>query len=310
MTGFKRVAGVTGAMLAMVLFVSACAKEESSLPKDRGPSEVSRKSSQEAGQMAEESRQNQAKGFPPPEHQVSEAQPAVAKPEEAMTKDQMAELDRIKEKTMVFKGPKFKKQIALTFDDGPDREFTPQILKILKQKQVPATFFVVGNMVKKYPDMLREIDRDGHTIGNHSFNHPQLTKLKHPETDRQIGQTNQLIYQTIHKSPLLLRPPYGAINDQLEQHFGQKNFKIIQWSVDTRDWAGQSPEQIMATVKREADPGGIILQHCAGGKQLQSTVQVLPGLIDYFRGQGYEFVTVDKLLNIPAYEEYTNKVSQ
>ncbi|MGA9172844.1 MAG: polysaccharide deacetylase family protein, partial [Thermoactinomyces sp.] len=301
---------VTGVMLAFVLCLSGCAKGEGSPSKGQAQPDSSRKAPQKAYQVEEENRQNQAKGFPPPERQVSEAQPAIAKPQEAMTKDQMMELDRIKDKTMVFEGPKFKKQIALTFDDGPDRVFTPQILKILKQKQVPATFFVVGNMVRKYPDVLREIDQDGHTIGNHTFNHPELTKLKLLQADMQIDQTNQLIYQTIHKSPLLIRPPYGAIDNNLEKHFGQEGFKIIQWSVDTRDWAGQSPDQIMATVKKEAGPGGIILQHCAGGKQLKATVKVLPGLIDYLRSQGYEFVTVDKLLDVPAYKEYTNEVNK
>jgi len=155
MTGLRRVAWVTGVMLAFVLCLSGCAKGEGSPSKGQAQPDSSRKAPQKAYQVEEENRAKSSKGVSPPERQVSEAQPAIAKPQEAMTKDQMMELDRIKDKTMVFEGPKFKKQIALTFDDGPDRVFTPQILKILKAETGSGYFFCGWQYGKKIPGCVK-----------------------------------------------------------------------------------------------------------------------------------------------------------
>jgi peptidoglycan/xylan/chitin deacetylase (PgdA/CDA1 family) len=298
MTGLRRVAGV---ILVFVVCLSGCAKEES-----QGVSaQPLNKPTQPADKEGKASWENQTKASLQPESTSDEAKPASgAKPWRKLTQEEQEQIDRLKGQTTYFKGPKFEKQVALTFDDGPDRHYTVQILNILKREQVPATFFVLGKMAKKYPEVLKRIDQEGHVIGNHSFSHPQLTKLRLTESDWQIIQTNKLIYQTIHKTPLLIRPPYGLINKGLESHYGQEGYKVIEWSVDTQDWAGPSPAKIVQTVQKEMEPGGIILQHCAGGKQLEATVKALPVLIKDLKEQGYQFVTVDQLLGVPAYKEY------
>jgi peptidoglycan-N-acetylglucosamine deacetylase len=204
---------------------------------------------------------------------------------------------------VVFQGPRSQKKVALTFDDGPDRNYTNQILDILKQEHVSATFFVVGYMAQAYPDVLQRIDQEGHIIGNHSWNHPQFTKLSSAKVNGQIKRTNEVIKQVIAKEPILLRPPYGSIQQGLAKELNQKGFKVINWSVDTLDWKKRKPNSILKTVKRQMRPGGIILQHSAGGPQLKSTVEALPDIIAYLKRNQYEFVTVDELLGVLPYKE-------
>jgi peptidoglycan-N-acetylglucosamine deacetylase len=204
---------------------------------------------------------------------------------------------------VVFQGPRSSKKVALTFDDGPDRNYTNQILDILKREHVPATFFVVGHMAQAYPDVLRRIDQEGHIIGNHSWNHPQFTKLSKAKVDFQIKHTNEVIQRVIAKEPILVRPPYGSIEQELAKELNQEGFKIINWSVDTLDWQKKKPDAILGTVKRQIRPGGIILQHSAGGPQLKSTVAALPDMIAFLKQNHYQFVTVDELLGVLPYKE-------
>jgi peptidoglycan-N-acetylglucosamine deacetylase len=204
---------------------------------------------------------------------------------------------------VVFQGPRSQKKVALTFDDGPDRNYTNQILDILKREHVSATFFVVGHMAQAYPDVLQRIDQEGHIIGNHSWNHPQFTKLSRAKVNFQIKHTNEVIKQVIDKEPILLRPPYGAIYQGLAKELNQKGFKVINWSVDTLDWKKRKADAILGTVKRQIRPGAIILQHSAGGPQLKSTVEALPDIIAYLKQNQYEFVTVDELLGLLPYKE-------
>jgi peptidoglycan-N-acetylglucosamine deacetylase len=218
----------------------------------------------------------------------------------------LKEKERVKQAqvpVVVFQGPRSSKKVALTFDDGPDRNYTNQILDILKREHVPATFFVVGRMAQAYPDVLRRIDQEGHIIGNHSWNHPQFTKLSKVKIDFQIKHTNEIIQRVIAKEPMLVRPPYGSIQQELAKELNQRGFKIINWSVDTLDWKKKRPDAILGTVKRQIRPGGIILQHSAGGPQLRSTVEALPDMIAFLKQNHYQFVTVDELLGVLPYKE-------
>jgi len=294
MTDWRKLGLIT---LASFIFMAGCSDEESK--QETRP--VEKQSLQENGES--EVRQNQLKSSQPSPKQQSEEQMLNEKKVAKLTKQEQKKLAELKSKVLFYQGPSFKKQVALTFDDGPDRHFTLQVLDILKQEQVSATFFVVGNLARKYPDVLARMDREGHVIGNHSYNHPQLTKIPIAQVDKQLQKTNSIIHQAIHKTPILFRPPYGSIDSKLEDHIGKKGFKIIQWSVDTVDWKGPSSQQIVHTVKKNTRPGGIILQHSAGGEQLQQSVDALPEIIRHFKSQGYEFVTVDQLLHVPAYVE-------
>ncbi|MBD1371740.1 polysaccharide deacetylase family protein [Hazenella sp. IB182357] len=204
-------------------------------------------------------------------------------------------------KALIFHGPTVDKKVALTFDDGPDRHYTYEILAILKKEQVSATFFVVGKMAEIYPDVLKKMDQEGHIIGNHSYSHPLLTKRTNKQILAEVSRTDQAVAKAVGKKPILMRPPYGATNEMVLNTLINQQYKIINWSVDTQDWKGPSAHHIVATVKRQTGPGGIILQHNAGGEQLQATVDALPKMIKHLKANGYQFVTVDELLHIDAY---------
>lgn len=197
------------------------------------------------------------------------------------------------------------KKVALTFDDGPDILFTTKILDILKNNNIKATFFVVGNRAQAHPDMVKRIMAEGHIIGNHTWDHPVVSKLSKDKIIEEILKTENLIYNITGYHTTLFRPPYGKSNTGVIGEVANLGYNIIDWSVDTRDWAGTPPSKIMEYVRSEMRPGGIILQHCAGGKEenLTNTVVVLQSIINLLKSEGYGFVQVPELLNIPSYRQ-------
>lgn len=190
-------------------------------------------------------------------------------------------------------------QVALTFDDGPDATYTPKILDILSEKGVPATFFVVGQEVGKYPEMMKRIVEEGHGLGNHTFTHPQLPKITSIEVLQEIQNTQKALAESVGKKPDLFRPPYGALTRADEELATEKGFRIVTWSVDTLDWTGLSGEEIFLNVQKDISPGGIILQHNvdANPGMLDGTVEALPKIIDDLHARGYTFVTVQTMLD-------------
>ncbi|TMV49505.1 polysaccharide deacetylase family protein [Paenibacillus mesophilus] len=190
------------------------------------------------------------------------------------------------------------KRVALTFDDGPDKKYTPLILDELKKREVKATFFVVGIQVAKYGDVLKRITAEGHAIGNHSWDHADLTKRTPEQVAEQIGKTDNAIHKALGTGTDLFRPPYGAADDKVKKAAAAAHRHLVQWTVDTRDWAGTTPEEMLEKVKKQTKPDGIILMHCFGGKngKLDNTVEALPKMIDYLKEEGYTFVTVPELL--------------
>jgi peptidoglycan/xylan/chitin deacetylase (PgdA/CDA1 family) len=203
---------------------------------------------------------------------------------------------------LFYKGPANAKMAALTFDDGPDVVFTNQILDILKGQGIKATFFIVGERAMQHPEMVQRIVREGHAVGNHTWDHPNLIKLTSQAVQEEVLRTEQLLQQIVGYRTDLFRPPYGTANAEVLKEISGLGFKIIDWSVDTRDWAGTPSAQIMNYVEKELTPGGIILQHCAGGRNenLSNTVAVLPQIISYLQKNGYTFATVPELLKVPS----------
>lgn len=201
---------------------------------------------------------------------------------------------------VVYQGPNEKKRVALTFDDGPDRTYTPQVLNILKGEQVPATFFVVGKEVSRNGDVAKRIVSEGHVIANHTWSHLYLPNLPDKRVEGELDRAVQAVKKATGKEMSLMRPPYGAVKGKEERitHIGHR---IINWDVDTNDWKpGRTSQQILAAVKGHTVPGSIVLMHSGGGNR-SATVQALPEIIRYLKQQGYEFVTVDQLLDVPAY---------
>jgi peptidoglycan-N-acetylglucosamine deacetylase len=202
-------------------------------------------------------------------------------------------------------GPQNVKRVALTFDDAPDDTFTPRILDTLRQVNVKATFFVIGERCAAHPDITRRIVREGHVIGNHTWNHPNLTKISKSERSYQIDHTEQVIYNLTRVRTALFRPPYGALTPEIVRELQAKKYKVIYWNVDSLDWMGLSGPQITANILAHTRRGSIILQHAAGGRgeDLSGTINAIPYFVQTLRSEGYKLVTIPELLGIPGYKK-------
>ncbi|MFB6365966.1 polysaccharide deacetylase family protein [Paenibacillus elgii] len=189
------------------------------------------------------------------------------------------------------------KQVALTFDDGPDPKYTPQVLDILKQYEAKATFFVVGRQVVNYPDVLKRIHDEGHSIGNHSWNHANLTKLSSAQIQKEIKSTDEAIEKIIGAFTPMVRAPYGAITASTRRSLTSAGRQIVDWTVDTKDWSGTASGDMVELVRKRTKNGGIVLMHSFGGKngKLDNTIEALPLMIEALKQDGYAFVTVPEL---------------
>lgn len=198
---------------------------------------------------------------------------------------------------MIHMGPSQKKVIALTFDDGPEDLYTPQILDILQEKNVKATFFVLGQQVKAFPGMLKRIQAEGHAIGNHTWDHPDVTTLTEEQLIQTVQSTGEEIEKVLGYQTNLFRPPYGSINDQQIHALNRLGYRSIAWTIDTLDWDRTPADEILYKVEVGKVPGGIVLMHnFKNPGKLDGAVEALPQMIDSLRAQGYEFVTVPELL--------------
>ena len=206
--------------------------------------------------------------------------------------------------TLYYKGKSNTNQVALTFDDGPDSYYTERVLEILKDHDIPATFFLVGSNINIYPDVVKKIVEDGHVIASHSWSHPDLYKLNKEELILQIKDTEKAIKDQTDVSIRFIRPPWGFVSDMLIQTAQEMNYKIVNWNVDSIDWRDQNVDQILINTIPNISNDSIILFHSAGGRDqnLDATINVLPELIETLKMNGYSFVTVDELLQTPAYE--------
>lgn len=183
--------------------------------------------------------------------------------------------------------------IAMTFDDGPSPETTPRLLDILKQRNIKATFFMIGQNAQANPTIVQRILKEGHEIGNHSWTHPQLSKLSDDRVTEEITKTQTAIKNACGYTPVLLRPPYGAITarqkDWIEKQFG---LSVIIWSVDPFDWKRPGASVIEQRILAGARPGAIILSHDIH----KQTVDAMPATLDALAAKGFKFVTVSQLI--------------
>src|ERR1700760_721699 len=183
--------------------------------------------------------------------------------------------------------------IAMTFDDGPSAENTPRLLEMLKQRNIKATFFLIGQNVASNPDLVRRILAEGHEIGNHSWTHPQLSKLSDDRVTMEITKTQDAIRDASGFTPTLLRPPYGAITMRQRQWIENKlGLSVILWSVDPLDWKRPGASVITQRILSQARPGSIILSHDIH----KQTVDAMPATLDALIAKGYKFATVSQLI--------------
>ena len=186
------------------------------------------------------------------------------------------------------------KKIALTFDDGPDNIVTYKILDILKEKQVKATFFIIGANAAKYPEGLQRIHNEGHVIGNHTWSHS--SNYSKDSLIYEVLETERIITQVTGQSVHLFRPPFGILKEEFVPALHELGFQIIGWNSDSLDWRGLSQDKIVANIFKNTAPGTIVLQHSYNNPKLAGTVSALPGVIDRLRVEGYTPVTIPELL--------------
>lgn len=187
--------------------------------------------------------------------------------------------------------------VALTFDDGPTPEAVDQVLSVLRERKVKATFFLIGGALEEHPELGRRIAQEGHELGNHSYSHERMV-FKTPSFIRQeIERTDQLIRNTGYQGPILFRPPYGKKLVLLPYYLSKTHRKSIMWDIepDSNPDMARDANKIVAHVLSQARPGSIILLHVMY-KSGASSLSAVPGIIDGLRQKGYEFKTVSELL--------------
>jgi peptidoglycan/xylan/chitin deacetylase (PgdA/CDA1 family) len=184
------------------------------------------------------------------------------------------------------------KCIALTFDAGPS-ENTPALLKILKEKKVRVTFFLLGhNHVDKYPALVKEMAADGNVLGNHSWTHPRLTSLEPGQIRAELDRLDTAVERLTGTRPTLMRPPQGRTDKKVEKVCRELGLAQVLWSDTASDYATTDTALIRERILKDAGRDGIILLH----DLYKGTVPAVPGIIDALRAQGYTFVTVPELL--------------
>lgn len=200
------------------------------------------------------------------------------------------------------RGPKEGRGVALTFDDGPTSPFTEQILGILRERSIIATFFVCGRNAERFPEVVRQIHAEGHSIGNHTYSHPYLYFQGRRKIAEEIDRTQDLIEKLTGHRPTLFRPPYGARWFGLYPVLRERGLQVVQWSDTGYDWQNKADAIVTATLRR-LRPGSVILLHDgvrvpAPGTPADrfQTVLALPAILDGAVGAGFTFVSVKDFL--------------
>jgi peptidoglycan/xylan/chitin deacetylase (PgdA/CDA1 family) len=191
-----------------------------------------------------------------------------------------------------------RRQIAISFDDGPAPLYTPQILQILKAHRVEAAFFCIGKRITENEELLKQVYDEGHLIGNHSYSHDlwfDLFSAQRMNLDLQM--MNEAMQKVTGVKPRLFRPPYGVTNPNLKKAIEKNSFIPIGWSVRSMDTVAKDAQKLLAKVTRSLKPGAIVLFHDTS----KATADILSAFLQQVRQSGYEIVRLDKLLNLEPY---------
>ena len=200
---------------------------------------------------------------------------------------------------VLVRGPARSRNVVLTFDDGPTSPFTEQILDILAERKVPATFFLCGKNVERLPEIARRIVREGHTVGNHTYSHPLLLLHSRKFMAGEIDRAQEAIEGVTGVRPNLFRPPYGGRWFGLMPTLKARGLKMVMWSAAGYDWKYRTQAIIKATT-REMHSGSVVLLHDGHERQppekvdQSSTVEALPAIIDAATDAGLKFVTIEE----------------
>lgn len=199
---------------------------------------------------------------------------------------------------------KNEKLVALTFDDGPWRKTTDDVLDILKQNNIKATFFWIGAQVALHPNIAKRIINEGHLVGNHTWHH-WYHQMNEATASKEIENTDAVIQKTTQIKTRFFRPPGGYLDNGLAEYAQATKHVVVMWSVDSGDSQRRRPDAATITnrVLKNIKPGGIVLLHDGGGNH-EGTVQALPAMIDGLRKQGYRFVTLAELFGVSRNQDF------
>lgn len=194
--------------------------------------------------------------------------------------------------------------VALTFDDGPDPRYTPEVLRILREAEVPATFFLVGAHAARHPELTRRIREEGHEVASHTYSHRNLLLMAPGLVEQEVVKTEDVLKRVTGERPRLFRPPRGLYNRSLQKVLAERRYTTVLWSVSSRDWIEPSPRLIARNVLGPVRGGDIVLFHDSGailtseGGDRRHMLQALPYIIRQLKAEGFRFVTVSQLLLI------------
>ncbi len=194
------------------------------------------------------------------------------------------------------KAPAKDRYIALTFDDGPHSTYTPEILEILRKNQARATFFVIGTRAEAYPDLIAQMARQGHAVGNHTWNHKSLAKSSTAEAIDSLKRTSELISGLTGKPCMIVRPPFGHTSQRVKKLIHEQGWHEVMWDSDSRDWENKNPDRILYRVMKTIAPGSIVLFHDIH----PGAAGMLQTLINACKSNGYRFITIPELIEIAA----------
>ena len=201
----------------------------------------------------------------------------------------------------IYRGGAAKKLVALTFDDGPSPEWTPQILEELRKADVKATFFMLGKHVEAYPDVARAVAAAGHEIGNHTYDHRVLLYFTPAELTNALRRTDEAIRAATGQTTRCFRPPKAWLTTAEKEQIRAMGYETVLWSLNSKDWVRWDDKLIVKYLVHHVTGGDIILFHDSGGVfkaqggDRHQTVQAIPRLIKALRAEGYRFVTVSEL---------------
>ena len=185
--------------------------------------------------------------------------------------------------------------VAMTFDDGPHPSHTPRLLDMLRERNIKATFYVIGNNAKRYPAIMQRMIREGHEVGNHTMSHAYLTKLSDAGIRRELKTAHDAIYSITGVHPRTIRPPYGAVNTRIKNlMYNEFKYPSIMWSVDPQDWKKPGVSVVTSRLVNGARNGGILLAHDIHSP----TIQAMPGTLDGLLRKGFRFVTISQLISL------------
>ncbi len=181
------------------------------------------------------------------------------------------------------------KKIALTFDDGPHPIYTPKLLEGLRERKVPATFFVTGEHASLYPDLIREMKADGHLVGNHTYHHVQLSAVGEDIFMKELQETNRVLEGILEEEVVFVRPPFGDWEKTVEKKI---NLLPVLWDIDPLDWCTGNTDKVVKKVLDKVEENAIILMHDEYATSVEAALQI----VDKLQKEGYTFVTVEEIL--------------